>query len=288
MSEAWFAGLDADDVGTAAERIRGGTTDTPADWPTQAVESGFVEDEQAYYAALREATLTAAREAAVERERADDRQVIHAVRAMDDAQRTANELAERVAEWAVSRDDDAGTGIEYCRELAQREPDATTEVDATDERLVALAERVVALDDEATALRGYVERTARNVVPNLAALAGPTLAARLLSLAGGLAPLAKTSSSTMQVLGAEEALFAHLRGSAPSPKHGIIFTHEYVHGTRPADRGSAARALAGKLTIAARIDHYAGDRRPELADELDDRIERIRARAEDGGADGAS
>ncbi len=59
------------------------------------------------------------------------------------------------------------------------------------------------------------------------------------------------------MLGAEDALFAHLKGRATSPKHGVIFTHEYVRGTRPEDRGSAARALAGKLAIAARVDHYA-------------------------------
>jgi len=114
-------------------------------------------------------------------------------------------------------------------------------------------------------------------------MAGPTLAARLISLAGGLETLAKKPSGTVQVLGAEDALFAHLRGHAPSPKHGVIFTHEFVRGTRPADRGSAARALAGKLAIAARIDHYSGDLRPELHEELRERMETIRARAEDEG-----
>jgi len=109
-------------------------------------------------------------------------------------------------------------------------------------------------------------------------LAGAVLAARLIALVGGLKQLARKPAGTVQVLGAEEALFAHLRGRAPSPKHGIIFTHEAVRGTHPEHRGSAARAVAGKLSIAARIDHYAGDRRPELEAELTDRIERIQAR----------
>jgi nucleolar protein 56 len=143
---------------------------------------------------------------------------------------------------------------------------------------VALAGRVADLDDRADGLREAVERTAPEVAPNLAALAGPVLAARLVSLAGGLETLAKQPSGTVQVLGAEDALFAHLRGEATSPKHGVIYTHEYVRNTRPDERGSAARALAGKLSIAARIDHYSGDRRPGLAADLDDRIERIRAR----------
>jgi nucleolar protein 56 len=114
-------------------------------------------------------------------------------------------------------------------------------------------------------------------------MAGPILAARLISLAGGLESLAKMPSGTVQVLGAEEALFAHLRGHAPSPKHGVIFTHEFVSGTRPDDRGSAARALAGKLAIAARIDHYAGDLRPEIHEDLRERMETIRARAREDG-----
>ena len=203
-----------------------------------------------------------------EREAADDRQLVHAVRAMDDCRRTANELHERVAEWAGSRGwpEDAGA-------VAEREAG-----DPVERRLVGLAERAVDLDAEADALRGHVERVAPSVAPNLAALAGPVLAARLIALAGGLEDLARKPSGTVQVLGAEDALFAHLQGGAPSPKHGVIYAHEYVRGTRPEQRGSAARALAGKLTIAARVDHYGGDRRPELDRELDERIERVRAR----------
>ncbi|HET7324768.1 MAG TPA: NOP5/NOP56 family protein [Halococcus sp.] len=271
MSEGWFAGLDPTDHEGATERIRKGSAASPYDWPALAVESGFATDTDDYYARLHEVALATARTVVTERERADDQQVIHAVRAMDDTGRMANELAERVVEWAGSRFDESGTGIEYCRELTERDAD-----DPADERVRALAEQAVSLDDERAALEAFTERVVSGVAPNLAALAGPTLAARLLALAGGLEPLAKTSSSTVQVLGAEEALFAHLRGTAPSPKHGIIYTHEYVRGTRSEKRGSAARALAGKLTIAARIDHYAGDRRPELEADLTERMAQIR------------
>ena len=274
--DAWFAGLDPADRETAAGRIREGSADAPADWPALAVETDFAADEDDYYDRLREATIDAGRAAVDEREGAVDQQLVHAVRAMDDCRRQANELAERVAEWGGSRFDSAGTGVEYARELTARDP--TT---SGDRRAVSLARRVVALDEEADSLREYVETTTPEVAPNLAALAGPVLAARLLSLAGGLESLAKKPSGTVQVLGAEDALFAHLRGDAPSPKHGIIYTHDAVRGTRPEDRGSAARALAGKLSIAARIDHYSGDRRPELEAELDDRIATIQARADD-------
>jgi len=176
---------------------------------------------------------------------------------------------------------DAGTGIEYARRVVD---DGST-AGAVPAPLRSLAGRVVDLETEAASLEAYVERQAPVVAPNLTALAGPLLAARLISLAGGLESLAKKPSGTVQVLGAEEALFAHLRGHASSPKHGIIFTHEAVRGTRLKDRGSAARALAGKLSIAARIDHYSGDYRPELEAELAERMETIRARATTEAAD---
>ncbi|WP_424018746.1 NOP5/NOP56 family protein [Halorientalis pallida] len=278
--DAWFADLDPGDRETAVGRIREGSADSPADWPALAVETSFAADEDDYYDRLRAATIEAGQAAVEEREGAVDQQLVHAVRAMDDCRRQANELAERVAEWGGSRFEEAGTGVEYARELSERDPDAVGDM-----RAVSLARRVVALDEEADALRAFVEATTPEVAPNLAALAGPVLAARLLSLAGGLESLAKKPSGTVQVLGAEDALFAHLRGDAPSPKHGIIYTHDAVRGTRPEDRGSAARALAGKLAIAARIDHYSGDRRPDLEAELDDRIATIQARADDTEAD---
>ena len=271
----WFGGVDPADLGGAREAIENGTAEGPTEWPARAVEAGFAADEDDYYELLHEATVSATRAAVREAETAADRDLVSSVRAMDDCERVANELAERVAEWAGREREDAGSGVSYARTLADEGVDRG---DAADRRLVSLAGRVGDLDDEAGALRSHIERTAPEVAPNLTALAGPVLAARLIALAGGLKQLARKPAGTVQVLGAEEALFAHLRGRAPSPKHGIIFTHEAVSGTHPEHRGSAARALAGKLSIAARIDHYAGDRRPELETELHDRIERIQAR----------
>ena len=273
-ASAWFDGLEPDDVGAAARAIAAGSADGPEDWPRLAVESGFADSIEGYYARLRAAAVEAAAGAAAERERADDRQLVHAVRTMDDLARTANELAERLTDWAGAYLGTTKTGIDAAREIADRDPD-----DATEARIVGLARRVVALDAERADLRGYVERAAPGVAPNLSMLAGPVLAARLIALAGGLDALAKKPSGTVQVLGAEDALFAHLEGRATSPKHGAIFAHEYVRGTPPSVRGSAARALAGKLSIAARIDHYSGDRRPGLAEELDRRIEAVRSGA---------
>jgi nucleolar protein 56 len=269
----WFAGVEPGDIDAGVTAIQEGSASRVADWPARAVDSGFAADESEYYERLHETTVAASRQAVTEREGADDQQLIHSIRTLDDCQRLANELTERVAEWAGSRDPEATVDSEYIEELATREP-----TDPIDERLVSLAGRIVGLQREVQEIRTLVEQTAQSVAPNLTAMAGPELTARLIALAGGLEELAKKPAGTIQVLGAEDALFAHLRGGAPSPKHGVIFTHEYVRGTAPAHRGSAARALSGKLAIAARIDHYSGEYRPEIEAELDERIERIRAR----------
>lgn len=265
--QGWFHATDG------VQSINSGQAPEPADWPSEAVETQFVSDLESYYEQLHEATVSATRQAIAEREKADDQQLAEAVQAMDDIERRANELAERVAAWGGTLGYPDTGGIDGAKTIAEEEPSGPEE-----RRVVSLAERVTDLAKEREACRQYVERTARSVAPNLAALAGPILAARLIALAGGLESLARMPSGTVQVLGAEDALFAHLRGDAPAPKHGVIYTHEAVSGTREEDRGSAARALAGKLTIAARVDHYAGDRRPSLKRELVDRIDEIQDR----------
>ncbi|QAU12501.1 NOP58 family protein [Halorubrum sp. BOL3-1] len=291
----WFEALPSEtdddaetrsDDAAAAARVRDGTGAAPADWPARAVETGCVGDADGYYDRLKAATTRATREAVRERERADDAQLIHAVRSIDDCERVANELAERAVEWAGSLFDEVDPGIEGARAIAAREPESEVE-----RRAVSLAERAAEVDDERAALAETIDRIAPAVAPNLTEMAGPELAARLIALAGGLEPLAKKPSGTVQVLGAEDALFAHLSGRAPSPKHGVIYTHEFVRGTRPEDRGSAARALAGKLALGARADHYAGERRDRLHDDLRERMAAIRSRAEADGAasdDGAA
>ena len=85
--DAWFAGVDPGDADAAAAAIREGGADEPRDWPALAVDAGFAADADDYYDRLHEATVDAAREAARAAERADDKQLIHALRAMDDMAR---------------------------------------------------------------------------------------------------------------------------------------------------------------------------------------------------------
>ena len=130
-------------------------------------------------------------------------------------------------------------------------------------------------------LEKYVDTIMENVAPNTRAIGGSLLGARLLALSGGLLNLAKLPASTIQVLGAEKALFRSLKTKARPPKHGIIFQHPAIHDAKRWQRGKIARALAGKLSIAARVDafkgNFVGDK---LNADLEKRIEEIKERYE--------
>jgi len=127
-------------------------------------------------------------------------------------------------------------------------------------------------------LEKYIDEAMYEVAPNIRALVGSLLGARLISLAGGLSKLARLPASTIQVLGAEKALFRALKYGAKPPKHGVIFQHPLIHRSPKWQRGKIARALAAKLAIAARIDAFTGEyRADELREDLEKRVEEIKA-----------
>jgi len=122
----------------------------------------------------------------------------------------------------------------------------------------------------------YLENVLKEFAPNFSAIAGPLLAARLINLAGGFDKLAKKPSSTIQLLGAEKALFRYLHGQGKSPKHGVLFTHNLIQQAPPKKRGKIARIIASKLSIAIKMDYYGSeDKSEELKKELKERIEKI-------------
>ncbi|MGQ4833360.1 MAG: C/D box methylation guide ribonucleoprotein complex aNOP56 subunit [Candidatus Asgardarchaeia archaeon] len=125
-------------------------------------------------------------------------------------------------------------------------------------------------------LESYLTDLMEDMAPNLTRLAGALIGARLIKLAGGLLELARLPSSTIQVLGAEKALFLALRKKGKPPKHGVIFQHSLVHSAPRWLRGKIARVFAGKLSIAARVDaysgHYIGD---ELSRDLERRVKEL-------------
>ncbi len=148
-------------------------------------------------------------------------------------------------------------------------------------QIQAMCRNVLELYSLRQSLESYVDSVMDEVAPNTKTIAGSLLGARLIAIAGGLINLAKLPASTIQVLGAEKALFRSLKTKARPPKHGIIFQHPMIHDAKRWQRGKIARALAGKLSIAARVDafngKYTGD---ELKADLDKRISEIKERYE--------
>jgi len=143
----------------------------------------------------------------------------------------------------------------------------------------AFASRVLELFKARAEIQAYVEEKAKKELPNMSELVEPLLAARILSLAGNLKRLSDMPASTVQVIGAENALFKHLRSGrriAP-PKHGIIFQSPLVNGAPLEQRGRIARILATKLSIAARADYYTKNFiAPKLKADLEKRLKEIR------------
>jgi len=140
-----------------------------------------------------------------------------------------------------------------------------------------LAKDVLAFYELRKSIEEYVDRTMEEMAPNIRAVAGSLLGARMISIAGSLQNLAMRPASTIQVLGAEKALFRSLKTGARPPKHGLIFQHTLLHDAKRWQRGKIARVIAGKLAIAARADafgegHFIGD---DLKADINKRLEEI-------------
>jgi len=122
----------------------------------------------------------------------------------------------------------------------------------------------------------YIDKTLEEVAPNMRGIAGPMLAAKLIAKAGGLEKIAKYPSSTVQLLGSEKALFRFLHGKGKSPKYGIIFSHPLIQNAPIHKKGKIARALAAKLSLAAKIDFYSHDDRSEkMKKDLNEKVKEV-------------
>jgi len=135
----------------------------------------------------------------------------------------------------------------------------------------------VQLSDLRNKLSQYIDEAMVEVAPNVRELVGPLLGARLIMLAGGLMRLALLPASTIQVLGAEKALFRALRTGSRPPKHGVIFQFPEIFRAPRWQRGKIARALAAKLAIAAKADAFTGNFiAPRLKEDLMKRIQEVK------------
>ncbi|KAM9536059.1 nucleolar protein 56-like [Salvelinus alpinus] len=133
--------------------------------------------------------------------------------------------------------------------------------------------RVVSLAAYRLELQEYLHSKMGQVAPNLAALIGDVVGARLISHAGSLTNLAKYPASTVQILGAEKALFRALKTRGNTPKYGLIFHSTFIGRAAAKNKGRISRYLANKCTIASRIDAFSDVPTCVFGDKLRDQVE---------------
>ena len=283
------------------------------DWiKHQSLESSVLKTPAAYNEFVRQVTLQIARVGISLAAARRDLSAVQAVRAMDDLDKTLNLLAGRVREWfglhfpemdrIIEKHDtyarlvaklgnrrnftyeslvSEGLPKERAEEVAHAaQKSMGAEIaDADLVPLQSLCDLMIQLYKFREKSEAYIDELLKQVAPNMAAVVGPALSARLISIAGSLQTLAKMPASTLQVLGAEKALFRSLKTGARPPKHGVIFQHTSVHQSPRWQRGKIARALSGKLSIAARVDSFGGDFMGEkLRDEVNKKVDEIKER----------
>jgi nucleolar protein 56 len=275
-----------------------------------AVETGFVKDAKELDLWMRNVSMEVAKlrvKGAVEKR---DLVVAQAIQTLDDLDRTVNQFMGRLREWYGIHFPELDRLIEkhetYARlvmslggrenfrvEALEKEgiPKAKAEAianvaeasmgadmaEADLAQIQALSKSVLDLYELRRGMEGFLDKTMEEVAPNTKELVGSLLGARLIAVAGSLRTLALRPASTIQVLGAEKALFRSLKTGARPPKHGLIFQHTLLHDAKKWQRGKIARALAGKLAIAVRADAFGGrDLGDTLKANLEKRLEEIR------------
>lgn len=141
------------------------------------------------------------------------------------------------------------------------------------ENVTSFAERVVKLAKYRKSLYDYLVAKMSVVAPNLAALIGEVVGARLISHAGSLTNLSKYPASTVQILGAEKALFRALKTKGNTPKYGLLYHSSFIGRAGPKNKGRISRFLANKCSIASRIDNFSETPSTKFGEALKQQVE---------------
>lgn len=130
-----------------------------------------------------------------------------------------------------------------------------TEVSEEDiENVLMLCTQVIELSEYRTQLWEYLKNRMQAIAPNLSVMVGELVGARLIAHAGSLMNLAKQPASTVQILGAEKALFRALKAKHDTPKYGLIYHASLVGQAQPKHKGKISRVLAAKCALSIRVD----------------------------------
>ncbi len=271
------------------------------------IDSSFAADEHEARAKLREFAMQLSSSKVTEISESPDLHIIQAINALDETDKMINLLSSRLREWyglhfpeldnlidtisgyskivlAGRRDNlnqkvysDAGFPDEKIEMLSLlQEKSRGGQISSENLSIVqSLAKQILELFELRTTLEKHIETQMKTIAPNLSGILGTSVGARILGRAGSLRRLATMPASTIQVLGAEKALFRSLKTGAQPPKHGLLFQHTLVHAAPRWQRGKIARAIAAKAALAARVDVFGGGRNDTLFEKLNIRIGEI-------------
>ena len=226
----------------------------------------------------------------------EDKHLIQAINSIDEIDESIAKLIERIREWYAlyfPEMDTVKNNETYIRLISQnksKEEIIKAKPEAFPQDLIDLDEDINAMDLEI--MNNYaksiyeVQKTRKNIeeyidskmeaiAPNLRLLVGSSLGAKLISHAGGIRRLALYPSSTVQIMGAEKALFRHLKSGDRPPKYGLIYQHPQVRGAKWWNRGKIARMLAGQISLAVRRDVFTKTFDADIADKFTAKVEEI-------------
>ena len=226
----------------------------------------------------------------------EDKHLIQAVNSIDEIDEAISKLIERIREWYAlyfPEMDVIKNNETYIRlisqnktkeEILKAKPEAFPKdfIDLEDdinpldlEIMNNYANSIFELQKSRKNIEEYIDQKMQDIAPNLRLLVGSTLGAKLISHAGGIKRLAMYPSSTVQIMGAEKALFRHLKSGDRPPKYGLIYQHPQVRGAKWWNRGKIARMLAGKISLAVRRDVFTKTIDENVAEEFKSKVDEI-------------
>jgi nucleolar protein 56 len=275
--------------------------------PKILVDSGFAKDENEAMEKLREFAMQLSSSKITEVSQSSDLHITQAINTLDETDRMINSMGSRMREWyglhfpELDNLIDSVNGYSQIVLAGKREniskenfenagfPESKVEMlslvkeksrggDITEKNLgivQTLAKQILDLFELRKTIEEHIEEQMAAELPNITAVLGAAVGARILAHAGSLKRLSSMPASTIQILGAEKALFRSLKTGANPPKHGILFQHAIVHAAPKWQRGKIARAVAGKAAIAARVDVYGAGLNQTLLEKLNIRVQEI-------------
>lgn len=226
----------------------------------------------------------------------EDKHLIQAINSIDEIDESISKLIERIREWYAlyfPEMDTIKNNETYIKlisknmtkeEILKAKPDAfpqdiidlDEDINQRDlEIMNNYAKSIYELQQSRRNIEDYVDAKMETIAPNLRLLVGSSLGAKLISHAGGLKRLAMYPSSTIQIMGAEKALFRHLKSGDRPPKYGLIYQHPQVRGAKWWNRGKIARMLAGKISLAVRRDVFTKTFDENVFNDFTDKLEEI-------------